>query len=1553
MEAAVATTQGQTADYQFLLSQHEAMLKDKENEVAMLKKRLTSLLGYGPEDNVTLSPPGGSKTEDTSSYAKDLGMNSELLSVIKNLQEELRIAKESDNQLRVEVKALREGVENRESEIHRLRNFVEDPNIRGAGLRASHTGVSSTTGSLNVEEMAVARENARLIEQLNDQIDFLSAELAAREVGVSPDSSSKIVADSQTKLSALQLEVTRLTTRLEAMQLGRERAEKENTALREEVASLLALVAEAQTAAQEAVREAQIMSHHYGYFEEDDNREHAVTAVPQQPEWMTTVVRGSAEHEGHRDVLATPVSAFSPGPHTGTVHSVGMSTIPSAQVVSLAASQRSQSEGDYIASEAQGAHGDDYAPEEGDHEYAEGEDAIPSVSSPGARPGVNTPSPSRIPSSRHAKPKKHTPLSRPLDAPSPLALQAHGSKARSPTLGTARSRQASPAPGTAATAWTGPRSPASPQSPLSPLAPLSPNTARTHGRSPLKSPLPPGLVPRSALQNTLQELARLQAEHARIAAAAESVSRDRQGYITEIQLLEHTVSDLQSKLDSMNALYETSQEKIVQTEIVEIKLKSELSATRENVERLQAELESVNEKLRVCQFAKDSLEMEASSLRPSLDRSNKDVQSLRDELLTVRTELAALQGKYAILKSEKDTADEQITLYQLGEDRGKSQLHHANNEITHLREEFENTLRILKGKDQELQNYHAKETNWAHERNALTTLHSQFEIEREDLQQQLAIQSRNLTEANTVIARLQELADTPKEIQALREEIAQFHARVMAAEAANERVLREKQRLEQQISDHVGEIESLRSYREQQIEALRASERKVADLQRDLQESSFQRMSLQQEFDRITLELCSIGSELKLAKQSEDRWVSEVQTLQNERNKTLEELDSMRHMQQDLREKAAKAEAEAHDRQVSLTSTQRLLNEAQTQVGKLSRELASTAQALERSQQACNDSLLRLEKEAKAAATANSMHHAVSVRCAELTTQLEQFKSLFVQLESTRQTTGKQLEKALLQVEELEKESAAHQETVVELRKKNTELETEIGKLQAGMSLLEAEERSLTQQLDSAQELLKTRAGQIATLQKQLRNQKQEEENVNAQCLRLNSTLANKEKEIAALRTRCEQIEEEKRQALLSQELTQQEALVAAEDIAALVRESQTLTATITENNSTMNDLRMSLESVRVSLVHAETAVGTLQGERAELLQLYTHVCEERSALLSEVEALGVAKRRLEERIEVLSQESNAIRSAWHAEQNTREEMETLVSNLQLQLESIALELQEARMTNEATVHSAEEAQLEATGARVTVQSFSNALTSLRENLARTQVEAESALQQATIAIEEKREASALVDSYRKKCESLETMLTNARLEIAKAALSEAKAKEAAENMHRKVVELEDLLSKERNKPGSTQFTIAQTSTSSTADQKETTVTEKIDRELTAKAFEKTQADMLFWQRECQKAQEEVADKNREITKLHVRIETLTNELKEKEVLYLSSAPGAATEEIRLLVSRFRGLQAKEAEYEKVIKTQATRILELEKQINRYQSHAKRIGQTYFQEKQQ
>ena len=278
-EAAIARFKDAEADARFLVSTQRRALMKKEAESAALQGRIRALLskvsakgsGFQPSDVESLLqlsqqplssqnvdekddsnlvegrrsfPLGGSPNRSSLNGA----LASELSDVIGSLQAQLQEQREAADATRAELATTAEALVARDSEISRLGGLLADSAVAGGAYK------SSSKNNVSSDSVAAAASSQRLIQQLTEQVDFLSAELALQSNGLNKDGKRNST-NSSSQVAALELELTRVATRLEAATVAKNKAEEQTLALRAEVASMMALVAESRAAARLAAEQ--------------------------------------------------------------------------------------------------------------------------------------------------------------------------------------------------------------------------------------------------------------------------------------------------------------------------------------------------------------------------------------------------------------------------------------------------------------------------------------------------------------------------------------------------------------------------------------------------------------------------------------------------------------------------------------------------------------------------------------------------------------------------------------------------------------------------------------------------------------------------------------------------------------------------------------------------------------------------------------------------------------------------------------------------------------------------------------------------------------------------------------------------------------------------------------------------------------------------------------------------------------------------------------------------------------------------------------------------
>jgi len=234
-EAAIARFKDAEADARFLVSTQRRALMKKESESAALQGRIRALLskvsakgsGFQPSDVESLLqlsqqplssqntnenddstlgegnsgrktlPIGGSPNRSSLNGA----LASELSDVIGSLQAQLQEQREAADATRADLAATAEALVSRDNEILRLGGLLAD-----ASSSSSSSYKIGSKNNISSDSTAAAASSQRLIQQLTEQVDFLSAELASQTNSFSKDGKrNSNNTNSSSQVAALEL----------------------------------------------------------------------------------------------------------------------------------------------------------------------------------------------------------------------------------------------------------------------------------------------------------------------------------------------------------------------------------------------------------------------------------------------------------------------------------------------------------------------------------------------------------------------------------------------------------------------------------------------------------------------------------------------------------------------------------------------------------------------------------------------------------------------------------------------------------------------------------------------------------------------------------------------------------------------------------------------------------------------------------------------------------------------------------------------------------------------------------------------------------------------------------------------------------------------------------------------------------------------------------------------------------------------------------------------------------------------------------------------------
>lgn len=1207
-EAAVANAKDAEEDARYLAEAQRKSLLAKEQEVATLQSRLRSVLSRTKtpltETDIQalfkvpqpLNPKDENNDEPIPREPIDIGQRINettgkpssasvpyLYEVIDRLQEEIQDARERAAAHSNELSVLRDGINNRDKEIQRLSNALASaaPNA----LRSSASG--TIPGASNSSDQAtIAASNARIIAQLNEQIDFLTTELAARDgsINVTGKAGSNALSasvDAASRVAALELEITRLATRLEATKNSKDRAEQEATSLRNEVASLQALVSEAQAAARIAAEDA-------------------------------------AEASNANDRLAT--------------ENANNATNPNA-----------------------------------------------------------------------------------------------------PKSGYARTR--------------------------------------------------------AELATALRELARLQAEHSRLAAGAEAVAVDRERYLNEINRLENALADASGRVNAQAAETARAREGERGARGESSELLGRLRAREEDIQSLRREIEDISDARRNAERQLQHSEAELANIRPLVGRQAVDNERLRNDNADLRATLTDTQARLTEICSARDDLANEVRNQEGVAARTGLTASALEAEVIGLRREIDRLTTALDNarSAEDIARRETARLREAHENDTVTL--GSLRNELDDVTAKLAAQTRLCAAAQDQVSRLSRTAGLSDEVASLRSEVTMWRTRATNAEIASDAVGRSRDRAEAQLSERTQELEAAKAAHERTAGALLAAERRAAELSRELADCEAKLRACETDRDHIRGLLEQAQAQIgRLDGEMADSRIELARAReQAEGARSASVAANQRTQAAEAATLTAKGEAESYARMASEADAKR--NEAERARDEMAAQLATVLRKAEAAVGESEVARRRTELAVQDMENARAIAAKETAQAAEAKKKVDQFSALFIQLDRSRESAAEQLNETTTRIIALESKIHELNTTIESQRRTLDSKESEIARLRNALNRLDGEGEALNEQLDNQAETIAELKRNNDSLGRQVSVARAEAESLRSEGTKLASTLSVRERELAGVRMQLEDQRKLAIEAVAGRDTARAEFANAAEDLTTMTRENQRVASELVAARRDVENARNAVDAIRVQLVQAEAAVAQLHAERAEVLTLYQSVCDERAALIMEADSAASFRGTVEAQNAALAAESGNLRAALDAETDLRRHAESTVASLELQLETLSQELQTAKGEIAATSIGARTMERDVHAARSTTENYSSMIAQLHAKLQTAQSETQTALNSASAAIAEKSAALQSLLEFRRRVDDLEVQLAECRTVQAKMTLAESRAREMTEEMRAKLTE--------------------------------------------------------------------------------------------------------------------------------------------------------------------
>jgi len=495
-------------------------------------------------------------------------------------------------------------------------------------------------------------------------------------------------------------------------------------------------------------------------------------------------------------------------------------------------------------------------------------------------------------------------------------------------------------------------------------------------------------------------------------------------------------------------------------------------------------------------------------------------------------------------------------------------------------------------------------------------------------QEQLEIKTGELFEVSQKHSLLQ-MSTAPSGINDnLRSELKSKALMCSELEADKRVLIQEKRLLEQ----HMQSLAS-QSHTESQKSASSESDR--LQLMADLARCEGEVASLHRENQRNVLEL----DQTKALLQANEKTCNSLRERAMEREshfmargETSEALSSeiqlLTRRLQDLQEAHATARYQLGVNNDSLIRNTDRLGNAEREVASLTELLASNKRDYEKLELHCSGLQRQLDMTTKRTnAERDELRRAVSEK-ETLEAKIQELKALVANMEST---TRSQTLKSTRLAAALEEggEGMRHMDMEIKnLREGIADRDNRLSQAQVALQSLDEERDRLQLELDCEQEQAIAKEQTRLQQESRILQIRQVLERTEKKLVVVNNELTATQRHCAVTETRLNSLKEENTE--LRRQINQKAAEVggAAEDLMLMTKENQALTSELADTSTERDRLRNRTAELMQAIASLEQARRAVEIERADLLESYRSILNEKRRLENDLSALGVVKQR-------------------------------------------------------------------------------------------------------------------------------------------------------------------------------------------------------------------------------------------------------------------------------------------------------------------------------------
>ena len=664
--------------------------------------------------------------------------------------------------------------------------------------------------------------------------------------------------------------------------------------------------------------------------------------------------------------------------------------------------------------------------------------------------------------------------------------------------------------------------------------------------------------------------------------------------------LQKKMNELEKNVQSLTAASNEKENQLVSARSQLAELTADLeskSASLEEVTTKHSDLEKAMEentkelqekadKLKEARDAEELLKAEAASLLASISQ-------LEGNTTDLNTQLEDSKKKYSELQQQMKEVDEQV----LKKDAAISGLEGQVNELKTDLEDFKANLEErekqfnevsanLKAKGEELdQVKQSKDAELEKKRNEIEA--KQAEIEK------LIMKSDSYAE---------EVKSTKASLEITQNELTEKAAEAQRLSGEVDRLTKERDAQSEEIKSIQHKLNDMETQLEESQKSLAGKIEEVAQLSKDIEKLKSELNAQNEEIKAVKSSLASTEAQLEETKTSLSAKSNEVSQLSEEVNQ--------------LKTDKATLSEEISTVKSSLASTEAQLEETKTSLSAKSNEASQLSEEVNQ---------LKTDKN-----TLSEEISTVKSSLASVESQLEETKTLL----STKSDEAAQLSQTVTQLTEnktaQEKEIESINSTLASTKSQLESKNNEADKLSQTVNQLNEDKKLQSEEIASIKAHLASTETQLAETKSTLESKSNEADQHSQTINQLNSDKEAQQQEISTLNSTLasttSQLEETKSELVKTQEL--------------LEKTKTELQGTVSTLESDLESTRSQLETAKSKLAETESSLASLSKESASQLESITALKKDKESQEAQITELETVKRRLEQDIEMRTQEA-------------------------------------------------------------------------------------------------------------------------------------------------------------------------------------------------------------------------------------------------------------------------------------------------------------------------